>query len=250
MTRRMPIYKLFKSLADRLIALFLFVLFMPILALFSFLIYLQDFSIPFYLARRVSRGMGYFYMIKLRSMVVNADSFNVFSTSISDPRITPIGRLVRNYKIDEIPQLINVLWGQMSFVGPRPNTMSHGVELYNSSELRLMSVLPGVTDASSLVFSDESSILRNSPDPDYDYNRLIRPWKSRLSLWHISNSSFILDFVVIVLTIVNVFSRSLAMWSLNYVMIAWYDTECFTPIVMRTASLEGLTDNVSSVPYF
>ena len=95
--------------------------------------------------------------------------------------IIPIGQKIRKYKIDELTQLFNVLIGNMSLVGPRPNVKSE-VDLYTEIEKELLSVKPGITDFSSIVFSDEGKILENKENPDLSYNQLIRPWKSRLGL--------------------------------------------------------------------
>jgi len=145
-------------------------------------VWLQDFKSPFYLGPRVARGGGMFKMVKLRSMVVKADKTGVDSTGASDPRITPIGRFIRAYKLDEITQLWNVLWGEMSLVGPRPQ-VKRDADLYTAEEARLLSVRPGITDFSSIVFADEGEILKDKSDPDLAYNQLIRPWKSRLGLF-------------------------------------------------------------------
>ena len=148
------------------------------------LIWLQDFHSPFYIAPRVGKDGKIFKMVKLRSMIIDADKTGVDSTSSQDKRITPIGRFVRAYKLDEIPQLWNVLKGEMSFVGPRPN-VKREVDLYTEIESNLLTVQPGITDISSIVFSDLNDILKNSQDPNLDYNQLVRPWKSRLSLVYV-----------------------------------------------------------------
>ncbi len=153
----------------------------PLLAVLCLLIWLQDFHSPFYIASRVGRGEKTFRMVKLRSMVVRADATGVDSTAGDDPRITGLGRFVRRFKLDEVPQLWNVLKGEMSLVGPRPN-VERETALYTSDERRLLNVRPGITDLSSIVFADEGEILAGSPDPDLRYNQLIRPWKSRLGL--------------------------------------------------------------------
>jgi lipopolysaccharide/colanic/teichoic acid biosynthesis glycosyltransferase len=103
----------------------------------------------------------------------------VDSTSSSDNRITPIGKIVRKFKLDELPQLFHVLTGKMSLVGPRPNVWND-VKIYTKEEKELLSIKPGITDFSSIIFSDEGDILSNYKNPDLKYNQLIRPWKSRL----------------------------------------------------------------------
>jgi lipopolysaccharide/colanic/teichoic acid biosynthesis glycosyltransferase len=157
-------------------------------------------------------------MIKLRSMILKADKLGISSTSASDRRITPIGKAIRSYKLDEIPQLWNVLVGEMSLVGPRPNVQHKGVELYTEVEQRLLSVKPGITDLASIVFSDEGEILKNSRDPDLDYNQLIRPWKSRLGLLYVENSSLALDIKLIFLTILAVISREKALTGVQNIL--------------------------------
>jgi lipopolysaccharide/colanic/teichoic acid biosynthesis glycosyltransferase len=150
-------------------------------------------------------------MVKFRSMVVRADRSGVDSTAGDDPRITAIGRFVRRYKLDEITQLWNVLWGDMSLVGPRPN-VKRETDLYTGEERRLLNASPGITDLASIVFSDEGEILRGSADPDLRYNQVIRPWKSRLALLYVDcPSSVILDLRIITLTVMSALDRSKAL---------------------------------------
>ncbi|CCQ53681.1 sugar transferase [Crocosphaera watsonii] len=182
------------------------------------LIWLQDFHSPFYIAPRVGKDGKIFKMVKLRSMIIDADKTGVDSTSSQDKRITPIGRFVRAYKLDEIPQLWNVLKGEMSFVGPRPN-VKREVDLYTEIESNLLTVQPGITDISSIVFSDLNDILKNSQDPNLDYNQLVRPWKSRLSLVYVENQSFWLDIRLIFLTAVALVSRPLALEGVNKILL-------------------------------
>lgn len=157
-------------------------------------------------------------MVKLRSMIVNADSSGVDSTSANDERITKIGYVIRKFKLDELSQLWNVLLGDMSIVGPRPNVKKE-TDLYTKVEENLLDVKPGITDISSIVFSDEGDILANKLDPDIAYNQLIRPWKSRLGLIYIKNQSFILDLQLIFLTIIAIFSRKLALRNIVRILI-------------------------------
>ena len=178
----------------------------PVLVPTMIAVWLQDYKSPFYVAPRVAKGGGTFKMIKLRSMVINADKSGVDSTSANDRRITAVGHFIRRYKLDELTQLWNVLIGDMSLVGPRPNVQRE-VDLYTNAEKMLISARPGITDLASIVFSDEGDILKDSKDPDLDYNRLIRPWKSRLALLSIEHSSFILDIRIIILTLMAVASR-------------------------------------------
>lgn len=149
-------------------------------------------------------------MVKLRSMIINADKNSVDSTKADDNRITGIGRFVRRYKFDEIPQLWNVLKGEMSLVGPRPN-VERETNLYTDQEKKLLTVPPGITDLASIVFADEGDILKGSADPDLDYNQLIRPWKSRLGLLYVENRSLFLDVQLLVITVLAIVSRRRAL---------------------------------------
>ena len=137
---------------------------------------------------------------------------NTFGQVISakDPRITSVGKFVRKYKLDELPQLINVFKGEMSLVGPRPN-VKRETDLYTDVEKGLLDVAPGITDISSIVFSDENDILKDSHDPDIDYNQKIRPWKSRLGLLYIEHRSIVLDLKLIALTATAMLSRDKAL---------------------------------------
>jgi len=179
----------------------------PFLIIFMFLVYRQDKHSPFYIAPRIGKGGKPFNMVKLRSMSINADRSGVDSTSADDARITPIGEIIRKYKLDEFTQLFNVLVGDMSLVGPRPNVKKGGTDLYTSTENRILSIKPGITDFSSIIFSDEGNILLGKKDPDLSYNQLIRPWKSRLALVYIEHHSILLDLKIIFYTLVAIISK-------------------------------------------
>lgn len=195
-----------KRIFDLLISAIGLISLCPILTIFCLLIFLQDFKSPFYFGKRVGINYKVFYMLKLRSMKVGSDKSGVDSTSEDDKRITKIGTIVRRFKIDELLQLWNVLKGDMSIVGPRPNVESD-VVLYTKDETAILAVLPGITDLSSIVFSDEGKILKGSKNPDLRYNQLIRPWKSRLAIFYIENSSFIMDINIILLTVIGLFKK-------------------------------------------
>jgi lipopolysaccharide/colanic/teichoic acid biosynthesis glycosyltransferase len=182
----------------------------PVLLAVGAAIFLYDFHNPLYIAQRVGKGGKPFRMVKFRSMVVNADRTGVTSTSAADSRITPIGRFVRQCKLDELVQLWNVMIGDMSFVGPRPNVPS-GVAVYTAGERRLLAVRPGITDFASIVFADEGDILKGHSDADQAYDLLIRPWKSRLGLFYIDHHSNWVDLQLVALTILTIFSRQAAL---------------------------------------
>ncbi len=191
---------------------------MPIIIIFSLLIWLQDFKSPFYVADRVGKYGKLFKMIKFRSMIVNASSSGVDSTAEDDNRITNIGKVVRKFKIDEIPQLFNVFMGQMSFVGPRPNVLNE-TNLYSKAENKILTVRPGITDFSSIVFSDEGEILKGSNNPDLRYNQIIRPWKSRLAIIYIENQSLLIDIKLIIWTILGIINKRLVLKNITNFLI-------------------------------
>ena len=203
-----------KRLVDILASFFGLLFFSPILLPTIFLIWKEDKRSPFYVRPRLGKNGKSFKMIKLRSMEVDADKSGVVSSSENDTRITPIGHKIRKYKLDELIQLWNVLIGDMSLVGPRPNVKDE-TDLYTNVEKELFSVRPGITDFSSIVFSDEGDILKGKDNPDLVYNQLIRPWKSRLGLIYIKNQSFLLDIKMIIYTLVEIFSKQR---SLNWVV--------------------------------
>ncbi len=195
---------------DILVSFFGLLFLSPILLFFMCLIYRQDKHSPLYIAPRVGKDEKMFNIIKLRSMSINADKNGVSSTSSNDTRITPVGYKIRKYKLDEFTQLWNVLIGDMSLVGPRPIVLVDA-NLYTSVERGLLKVRPGITDFSSIVFSDEGKILENKKDPDLAYNQLIRPWKSRLGLIYIEKKNFVLDLQLIYYTVISLFSRQRAL---------------------------------------
>ena len=203
-----------KRIFDFFIALIGLLLLSPILLFFILTIWLQDRHSPFYIAPRVGINGKMFNMIKLRTMIVNADKSGVDSTSSDDKRITRVGHIIRKFKFDELLQLLNVLVGQMSLVGPRPQVKTD-VDLYTDQEKQLLSVLPGITDFSSIVFSDEGEILSNSQDPNLDYNQLIRPWKSRLGIFYVENNSLLVDIKLILITIIALISRRRALLAVS-----------------------------------
>ena len=199
-----------KRLLDIVISAIGLICFSPILLFVSILVWSNDKKSPFYIPLRVGKKGTIFYMVKLRSMVVNADKAGIDSTSNNDLRITSIGQKIRKYKLDELTQLWNVLLGDMSLVGPRPNVKAE-VDLYTDVEKELLSVKPGITDFSSIVFSDEGKILEDKKDPDLAYHQLIRPWKSRLGLIYIKHQSILLDIEIIIYTLIALISKRTAL---------------------------------------
>jgi len=206
-----------KRLLDLVFASIGLVVLAPLMIPAMVLIWLQDFRSPLYVPTRAGVGGRPFKMVKLRTMVVGADSAGVDSTAAADPRITPIGRFVRTCKLDELSQLWNVVTGDMSLVGPRPN-VANEIARYTETENRLLDAKPGITDMSSIVFADEGEILRDSTDANLDYNRLIRPWKSRLALFNMERRSDALDLALMAVTVLGVVSRHAALGALSFIL--------------------------------
>jgi lipopolysaccharide/colanic/teichoic acid biosynthesis glycosyltransferase len=195
-----------KRAFDFVVAVVLLVLLSPLLLPAAFLVWWQDKHSPLYIAPRVGKGGVPFRMVKLRSMVKNADKSGVDSTAANDRRITRVGHFIRRTKLDELAQLWNVLIGDMSLVGPRPN-VKRETDLYTAAERELLSVRPGMTDFASIVFADEGDILKDQADPDIAYNQLIRPGKGLLGLFYIQHRSFLVDLQLGYLTFLAAVSR-------------------------------------------
>jgi lipopolysaccharide/colanic/teichoic acid biosynthesis glycosyltransferase len=210
-----------KRLMDLALSLALLIVAGPVILLAMVAIVAHDRGPPIYWAPRVGRDGRDFRMAKLRTMTVDADRRGGSSTPRSDGRITRPGRMLRRWKIDELPQLWNVLIGQMSLVGPRPNLRSGGVDRYTAEELGLLAGRPGLTDLASIVFSDEEDILDGAPDPDASYDRLIRPWKSRLGLLYLGRRSLPVDVRIIALTAVAILSKRAALQGVDRILAEW-----------------------------
>jgi lipopolysaccharide/colanic/teichoic acid biosynthesis glycosyltransferase len=159
-----------------------------------------------YGGRRVGWQGRVFTMYKFRTMVPDAERVGGSSTPDDDPRLTATGRFLRRYKLDELPQLLNVLKGDMSFVGPRPQVEAE-VEGYSAQERAVLDVRPGITDWASLRFHNEGEILRGHADPDRAYAELIRPEKMRLALEYARRATFRDDLRILLDTALLAFRR-------------------------------------------
>ena len=172
----------------------------PLLLCLAWLIRQEDGGAIFYRGERVGIHGKPFRIFKFRTMVVDAENRGASSTSDDDPRITRIGKWLRKYKLDELPQLINVLKGEMSFVGPRPEVKKF-TDLFTEEERAILTVRPGITDWASIWNPDEGVLLEGSVDPDRDYLEKIRPEKIRLQLKYVRERSFWTDIRIILLTL-------------------------------------------------
>jgi FlaA1/EpsC-like NDP-sugar epimerase/lipopolysaccharide/colanic/teichoic acid biosynthesis glycosyltransferase len=181
------------------------VLSLPFLIVIGVAIKLYDGGPIFYRANRVGRGGRLFHLWKFRTMVVNADREGPAITAKNDPRITPIGRWLRRTKLDELPQLLNVLMGDMSIVGPRPEHPRY-VALYTPEQRQVLNVRPGITSAASLTYRQEEHIL-SSPDWERIYRAEILPAKLGIDLAYLSQRSFLSDIELILRTILAIYWR-------------------------------------------
>jgi lipopolysaccharide/colanic/teichoic acid biosynthesis glycosyltransferase len=178
----------------------------PLFLIISVCIKREDGGPVFYRGLRVGRSGRQFKMLKFRTMVVNADRVGGPSAAADDPRITRAGSVLRRYKLDELPQLINVLRGEMSIVGPRPEVPFY-VAMFTATEQAILSVRPGITDWASMWNSDEGAALAGSPDPEKTYMEEIRPEKIRLQLRYVADHRLAIDFKIIALTLAAIFIR-------------------------------------------
>lgn len=195
-----------KRLFDLLVALLGVIILSPLLLVISVWIRLDSPGPVLYRGQRVGRFGRPFRMFKFRTMVVDADRIGGSSSGDDDPRITRVGRFLRKFKLDELPQLFNILRGEMSLVGPRPEVQKF-TDMFTEEERAILSVRPGITDWASLWNSDEGAILAGSSDPDQTYLELIRPTKLRLQLKYVRNHSFWIDLRILWFTVWRIFSR-------------------------------------------
>ena len=190
---------------DFLAALAGLVLIAPIFLAIALAIKLDSPGPVFYRGVRVGRDGKEFRMFKFRSMVQNADKIGGPSTAGDDPRLTRMGKFLKKFQLDELPQLINVIKGEMSIVGPRPEVPFY-VDMMTEEEKRvILSVRPGMTDWASLWNFHEGEILRGSADPEKAYQGKIRPEKMRLQMKYVREENFWVDLKIIAQTILKIF---------------------------------------------
>ncbi len=199
-----------KRIFDIIISVTALLILWPVIAVASGLVWFGDRRNPFYLPLRVGYLGKHFRLFKIRTMVVDADKSQMDTTTSDDPRIIRFGLFFRKTKFDELPQFFNILRGDLSLVGPRPAAI-RSVALYTAVEHRISSVKPGITDISSIVFSNLDEIMVGSKDANLAYHQLIRPWKSRFALFYIDHQSMAFDIELLFLTAISLVSKSLAL---------------------------------------
>ncbi len=206
-TLRALTYKSCKRIFDIVFSVLGLALLSPLMLAVAVAVRLSSAGPALYRGRRVGLNGRLFYVLKFRTMLVNADRVGGSCTADGDVRITRVGKSLRKTKLDELPQLLNVLTGEMSFVGPRPE-LEEFTQSYDARERQVLNVKPGITDLATLWDSDEGSVLAGEPDPERAYREKILPTKLRLQLEYVERASFLLDFRIVIQTIAVVCKRA------------------------------------------
>lgn len=190
-------------LFDFLFSILGLVILSPLFAIVAIWIKFDSSGPVFYKQIRVGKDNKDFRLFKFRSMVTDAENKGLITVGGRDPRVTRSGYFIRKYKLDELPQLINVLIGEMSLVGPRPEVRKY-VDLYDEEQRKVLSVKPGITDYASIEYIDENELLAKSDDPERTYIDIIIPEKIRYNMKYIENSSVKEYFKIIFLTVLKI----------------------------------------------
>jgi lipopolysaccharide/colanic/teichoic acid biosynthesis glycosyltransferase len=191
---------------DILFSLLGLIIIFPFFLLIAIAIKVESKGPIFYLQERVGKDSKVFKLYKFRSMYVNSDRLGLITIGSNDNRITRTGRFIRKFKLDELPQLINVLIGSMSIVGPRPEVLNY-VNLYTENQTKVLSIKPGITDFASIYFKNENDILSSQKNPEEYYIKKLIPQKIRLNMIYINNYNLKTYFHIIIKTIWSVFIR-------------------------------------------
>ena len=189
-----------KRLFDIIFSIIILLLGLPFFIIISILILFDGDINIFFIQERIGKNKIPFKLYKFRSMKTNSEKNGQITIGAKDSRITNIGYYLRKYKIDEFPQLLNVLMGHMSIVGPRPEVDKY-VKLYSNEQNQILSVKPGLTDLASISYFEENKLLGESDNPEETYINEVMPQKIKLSLEYIDNQSFINDIKIILSTI-------------------------------------------------
>ncbi len=190
----------FKRILDFLAAFILFMLFLPLFLILAILIKLDSKGPVFFRQQRGGRGGVFFDILKFRSMTIKEESDGKDFDAGGSARITRVGKILRKSKMDELPQLINVICGDMSLVGPRPEVRTY-IELYPERWSKVHSVTPGITDPASVVFRDEEELLSKADDPEKEYRENILPTKLDFYEKYVENISLLEDTKVLFKTV-------------------------------------------------
>ncbi|HXB41130.1 MAG TPA: sugar transferase [Bacteroidia bacterium] len=193
-----------KRFFDIICSLLGIIILSPFLILISLLVLFGSTGGIFYIQTRVGKNGKDFFLFKFRTMHTGSDKKGLLTVGARDSRITRTGFFLRKYKLDELPQLFNVLFGSMSLVGPRPEVRKY-VEIYNDEQKKVLGVKPGITDYASIEYVNENEILAKSENPEETYIREIMPDKLQLNLKYIREKSFLTDLKIIFRTLTKIF---------------------------------------------
>jgi len=192
-----------KRIFDIVVTLLIGIILFPIALIVSIMIFFECGGGVFFKQERIGLDGKPFYLWKFRTMKKNAESRGQLTIGMKDDRITKLGTFLRKYKLDEIPQLINVLIGEMSLVGPRPEVKKY-VDLYNEEQRKILKAKPGITDYASLEYFKENEILGNADDPEKAYIEEIMPHKLRINQKFLRSSGLAQDINVLYLTALRI----------------------------------------------
>lgn len=195
-----------KRLCDILFSAIGLLLLLPVFIVIIILVKIDSAGPSFYLQTRIGRQGRPFQIIKFRTMLVNADRQGLLTTDDNDSRITRLGKVLRKYKLDELPQLLNVLRGDMSFVGPRPEVQQF-VKMYTPEQMHVLDVRPGITDAASIKYRNENALLARQDDPERYYIEVIMPDKLAINLDYVQHHTLLGDLKLILQTLQTILNR-------------------------------------------
>lgn len=193
-----------KRTFDLVMSLIGILVLLPFLFVISLFILFDSKGGILYKQVRVGKNNQDFLLLKFRTMCTDADKKGLLTVGLSDSRVTRVGKFLRKYKLDELPQLFNILKGDMSLVGPRPEVRKY-VSLYSVEQLKVLNVKPGLTDFASIEYMDESDLLAQSENPEQTYINEIMPAKLNLNFKYIEKQSFTTDLSILFKTVVGIF---------------------------------------------
>lgn len=196
-----------KRIFDLIVSLVVLIILLPIFILISIVIVFTSRGGVFFRGERVGKNGKNFKIFKFRSMKVDSEGNGKWNVGNNDPRVTKVGIFLRKTKLDELPQLINVIKGDMSLVGPRPE-LRYYIDKYSDREMPILDLRPGVTDWASLVNIAQFEVFTKAEDPDVAYEKYIRPIKLNLQLYYRYNHSFFGDFEVLIWTVIKVLTKN------------------------------------------
>jgi lipopolysaccharide/colanic/teichoic acid biosynthesis glycosyltransferase len=192
-----------KRVFDVIVSFCVLIVFFPIGLILALFISIESRGGVFYFQQRIGFKGNPFSLFKFRTMTKNADKSGKLTVGMKDARITRTGYFIRKYKLDEFPQFINVLIGQMSIVGPRPEVKEY-VDLYNDEQRKILNVKPGITDYASIEYFNENELLGNSTDPQKTYIEEVMPAKLALNKKYVDNASLSTDIKIMWLTFLKI----------------------------------------------